>query len=59
MDVLLPKKSCNISVTCYSNRDDAFYLFINLRPVKHKELEKVMGTDFLECVCERISMCIV
>lgn len=44
-DLLVPARACNISSTCYGNPGDAMYLFINLRPIKNKIIEKLVQDE--------------
>ncbi|CAH1399041.1 unnamed protein product [Nezara viridula] len=44
-DLLVPARACNISSTCYGNPGDAMYLFINLRPIKNKMIEKIVQDE--------------
>ncbi|XP_014278531.1 PMS1 protein homolog 1 [Halyomorpha halys] len=44
-DLLVPARACNIASTCYGNPGDAMYLFINLRPIKNKIIEKIVQDE--------------
>ncbi|KAL1122553.1 hypothetical protein AAG570_002883 [Ranatra chinensis] len=40
--MMIPRKDCNVHALCYGNLADTFYLFINRRPVRDRQLDKVI-----------------
>lgn len=43
VEMLVPNRECNVASLCFSSFSDAYFLFINNRPVRNKEVEKVRG----------------
>uniref|UniRef100_A0A0A9Z016 DNA mismatch repair protein S5 domain-containing protein n=1 Tax=Lygus hesperus TaxID=30085 RepID=A0A0A9Z016_LYGHE len=46
--LLIPKKDCNIVTTCLGHSSEAVFLFVNLRPVREREIEKVIHDKVFE-----------
>ncbi|KAG8252495.1 ATP-binding mismatch repair protein [Homalodisca vitripennis] len=47
VEMLVPSRDCDVSCMCFSNFSEASFLFINHRPVRHKEIEQVSSLKLL------------
>lgn len=45
VEMMVPSLDCNVSTLCYSKFSDAYFLFINNRPVRNKQIERVSNTN--------------
>uniref|UniRef100_A0A1B6IS25 HMG box domain-containing protein n=1 Tax=Homalodisca liturata TaxID=320908 RepID=A0A1B6IS25_9HEMI len=48
VEMLVPSRDCDVSCMCFSNFSEASFLFINHRPIRHKEIEQVVYSRLSE-----------